>query len=79
MTNAWISFSFFSYAWLFIATASLPEEGDPSFGNEAQWLVWKTVHGKIYADTNEDDLRKAIWQSNLKVRSFNTILSPRII
>ncbi|XP_028392183.1 cathepsin L1-like [Dendronephthya gigantea] len=66
MIQAGIYFLFLGCTWLFITTASLAEESDTKFGNEAQWLVWKNIHGKIYADTNEDNLRKAIWRSNLK-------------
>lgn len=36
-------------------------------GSEAQWQIWKSIHGKRYADADVETYRMAIWQANLKV------------
>jgi len=42
------------------------EEGD------LQWEAWKSFHGKSYATKSEEEMRKAIWRDNLKVRYYES-------
>ena len=60
----------FGCEWL-CTTASLPTEESQTLGSEGEWQAWKIMHDKRYADINEDQHRKEIWQANLKV-SVNT-------
>ena len=33
---------------------------------DQSWHIWKGVHGKSYTDLNEEKVRYAIWQDNLR-------------
>ena len=40
---------------------------------DVQWHSWKEVHGKIYADQNEESARRHIWLKNLaRIQEHNT-------
>ena len=56
----------FGCAWP-CTTGSLPTEETKKFGSEGEWQVWKIMHDKRYVDMNEDQHRKEIWQTNLKI------------
>ena len=40
-------------------------------GNDAEWEIWKKVHGKVYENAYVENYRKAIWQANLEVCRFS--------
>lgn len=45
-------------------------------GNDAEWEIWKKVHGKTYENEYVENYRKAIWQANLEVMLLYICLIP---
>ncbi|EDO45953.1 predicted protein [Nematostella vectensis] len=42
------------------------------FGQDSEWVAWKSYHGKSYSDVHEERTRMAIWQQNLeKIKRHN--------
>ena len=40
---------------------------------EEQWHSWKMDHGKVYADSSEENLRRQIWEDNLaRIQAHNS-------
>ena len=39
---------------------------------DAQWHSWKTMHGKVYSDSEEESTRRGVWLDNwTRVESHN--------
>ena len=55
--------------WWFVSVLALVRAGSHL---EQQWHSWKEMHGKVYMDISEEEVRRDIWLENLAIiEEFN--------